>query len=326
MSFGKIKGQLEPIEILKSAIENRRLAASYLFSGPEGVGKNLVAREFAKAVNCLGQQGLAPCDECASCRKVEAGNHPDVHFIPADLKMEGGDDEGDAIKIEHIRQLQGSIVMRPYEGNYKVFIIDNAHLLTPDASNAFLKTLEEPPANSLIILVTSRPQMLLSTIVSRCQRVRFSSLPKEDLARMLRDEYGLDELLSHYLAFSCEGRLGRALRYKDMDVFSSKNAIIDHFVSGYKATAGESISKDKIRESVGVLASWLRDIYCLKAGMPHSQLINLDRKAQLIGDAGKYSTADLDGLFKLLCDTSLCLEQNVNPRLLLNNMRLAFNG
>ena len=327
MSFSQIRGLNAPIEVLRSVIESGRIPSSYLFSGPEGIGKNLVARNFAKAVNCLNRVGSDPCDNCASCRKIDSNNHPDVHLIPPSDKLEGGEETGDAIKIEHIRQLQDSIILRPYEGKYKVFIIDNAHLFTPDASNAFLKTLEEPPANSLIILITSKPQMLLSTIVSRCQRVKFSALSVHLLEGMLSDEYGLDGQLSHYLAYFCEGRIGRALRLKGEDVLKSKNSVIDFFLSGYKASVtGESLSKDRMRESLGILSTWLRDIYYLETGMPYAQLINLDRKEELSSAAGRYSLTDLDSLFKLVCDTSLYLEQNINPRLLWNNMRLGFNG
>jgi DNA polymerase-3 subunit delta' len=327
MSFSQIRGLDASIEVLKSALECRRIPASYLFLGPEGIGKSLVARTFAKAVNCLDGAGIDSCDKCVSCRKIDGNNHPDVHLIPPAGQPGVEGDSGEAIKIEHIRELQDSIYLRPYEGKYKVFIIDNAHLLTPDASNAFLKTLEEPPANSLIILVTSKPKMLLTTIVSRCQKVRFPSLPKDALERMLRDEHGLDGPLSHYLAYSCEGRIGRALRLKGADVLSDKNAVIDYFLSGYKASGVvESFSKDRMRESLGILADWLRDVYYLKVGMPYAQLINLDRKNELLSAASRYSFTDLDSLFKMLCDTSHYLDQNINPRLLLNNMRLSFNG
>ena len=327
MSFGQIKGLNAPIEVLRSALECRRIPASYLFSGPEGIGKNLAAMTLAKAVNCLEGDGVDPCDNCASCRKIDAGNHPDVHLIPPRDKLDEGGETGDTIKIEHVRQLQDSIYLRPYEGKYKVFIVDNAHLLTPDASNAFLKTLEEPPANSLIILITSKPRMLLSTIVSRCQRVRFASLPKDELGRMLVQEHGLDGPLSHYLAYFCEGRIGRALRLKDEDVLRNKNSVIDYFLSGSKASGvSEPLSKDRMRESLGILASWLRDIYYLKVGMSEGELVHLDRRDELSSAADRYSLSELDSLFKMVCDTSVYLEQNINPRLLLNNMRLSFNG
>ena len=326
MSFNQIKGLNAPIEVLKSALERGRIPASYLFSGPEGIGKSLAARNFAKAVNCLNRVGSDACDACASCRKIDGNNHPDIHLIPPVDKVEGEEESGDAIKIEHVRALQDRIYLRPYEGKYKVFIIDNAHLLTLDASNAFLKTLEEPPANSLMILITSKPQMLLSTIVSRCQQVKFPALSVQLLEGILRDQ-GVDGILSHYLAHFCEGRIGRALRLKGEDVLNRKNAVIDFFSSGDKAPGtGEPLSKEKMRESLGVLSTWLRDIYYLKAGMPYAQLINLDRKMELLSAAGRYSLTDVDSLFKLVCDTSLHLEQNVNPRLLLNNMRLNFKG
>jgi len=327
MSFKEIKGHNVPISILQSALKQERMSSTYLFLGPDGIGKGLVAKMLAKSANCLNNDAQDSCDACASCLKIDSGNHPDVHWIPPRETALGVSQASDAIKIEYIRQLQESIALRPYEGRFKVFIIDNAHLLTIEASNAFLKTLEEPPAHSLIILISSKPQLLLPTIISRCQKVRFFPLRKDALAQMLRLDYTLDDILGHYLAYSCEGRIGRALSLKGTSALDEKNRIIDYFFSDESASVfREFASKDNIRNALSVLASWLRDVYYLKTGMPHMELMHLDRLDELLGAMPRYSFADLDSLLKLLTDTSLYLEQNINPRLLLSNLRLRLRG
>ncbi|NOX21144.1 MAG: DNA polymerase III subunit delta' [Nitrospirae bacterium] len=171
--------------ILLKALERGREATSYLFSGESGVGKGLFALEYAKAVNCLTPKRveglLDACDQCSSCRKVSSGNHPDLMVV---------EPEGDQIKIDQIREITEFLSFSPYEGNKKVVIVRDAERMNQAASNAFLKTLEEPPDKSLIILVTASEESLLETIRSRCFRIKFAPLSKTDTRRVLD---GLEE-------------------------------------------------------------------------------------------------------------------------------------
>ncbi|MFH1198999.1 MAG: AAA family ATPase [Candidatus Omnitrophota bacterium] len=168
MSFSDIKGQDSSLEILQGHMKNARLARGYLFLGPEGVGKVLTAKTLAKALNCK-ENNLDSCDKCPSCLKIESNQHPDVHIV---------DSEDAEIKIEDIRNLQSQISLRPYEGRFKVFIIKNAHSLNQASGNAFLKTLEESPGESVIILLSDKPNLLLKTIISRCQAIKFYPVPR----------------------------------------------------------------------------------------------------------------------------------------------------
>lgn len=139
MALKDILGQEKPIQRLKKYISTENFPGAYLFTGPEGIGKSLVALNFAKTVNCLEEKGDS-CEKCISCLKMNKNNHPDLHIIDAVNNTESSE-----IKIEYIRHLQEEIYLKPYEARKKVFIIHDAHNLTVDASNAFLKTLEEPP-------------------------------------------------------------------------------------------------------------------------------------------------------------------------------------
>lgn len=346
MSFQDIKGQDKPIQILREYIKENRLTGSYLFLGEEGIGKKLVAKTLAKALNCAGQT-LDSCDKCDSCLKIEKGQHPDVHIIdgPASLtinpehsrRIDGsstsginpghsqgiGQEETDSIKIEYIRQLQKDINLKPYEGKKKVFILDNAHNLTAEASNALLKILEEPPDASLIILVSAKPALLFRTIISRCKTMKFYPLQRTKLEEFLRKDFNLNANQAHYLAYFCEGRIGRALKLKDTDILSKKNSVIDTLAlarsSGPDKFSTES--KNDLRAHLNILASWFRDMYLIKTGAPYSELINLDRKEELLRLMHRYSFIDLDAIFSSISSALLYLERNVNAKLLLSNLR-----
>lgn len=330
MSFQDIRGQDKPIQIIRQHLKQSRLSGSYLFAGPEAVGKRLVAKTLAKALNCE-KQNSDSCDTCPSCLKIEKNQHPDVYMLDAStpLNVSRGSSEIDtndsqAIKIGHIRQLQKNASLKPYEGRKKVFIVDNAHNLTSAASNALLKILEEPPLSSLIILVSAKPILLFKTIISRCQVLKFLPLSRAELEEILRKDYSLDNILAHFLAYFCEGRLGGALALKDTDIMLDKNRLIDQLVSSKKQINLNSflaLDKKHLRWSLNILTSWFRDTYLIKLGMPHYELIHFDRKTELLKHMQHFSFMDLDEILKSISDSLLYLEQNINIKLLLLDLQ-----
>jgi DNA polymerase-3 subunit delta' len=330
MSFQDIKAQDKPIQILKGYIKHSRLTGSYLFTGEEGVGKKLVAKTLAKALNCEGQT-LDSCDSCVPCLKIEKGQHPDIHIIEGSVSpgvnLEPGQrtaaQDSDSIKIEYIRQLQKDINLKPYEGKKKVFIIDNAHNLTAEAANALLKILEEPPGDSLIILLSAKPVLLFKTIISRCKTIKFYPLPRIELEEILKKDFHLDSNLAHYLAYSCEGRIGRALKLKDIDILREKNSIIDAFTLVRRSDSDRlSVeNRNNVRAHLNILAGWFRDMYLIKIGAPYSELINLDRKEELLRLMHRYTFMDLYEIFNSFSSSLLYLEHNINVKLLLSNLR-----
>jgi DNA polymerase-3 subunit delta' len=324
MSFKDIKGQDHPIEMLKEYIKSSCVIGGYLFIGPEGVGKALVAKTLAKIVNCQ-EDNLDSCDRCISCLKIERNQHPDMHYISGSNLLGNDNGDFDSIKIDYIRHLQKDINLKPYEGKIKVFIIDNAHYLTAEASNALLKVLEEPPGNSLIILISSKPTLLFKTIISRCKIIRFSSLLRTELEEILKKEYCLDNNLAHFLAYFSEGRIGSALRLKDADILREKNRIIDDFILLDSKPSLDNLSlqnRKDVARGLNILAAWFRDIYLVKIGMPHYELINLDRKTQILRFMTRYTLLDLDEILKSISNSLLYLEQNVNIKLLLSNLMI----
>jgi DNA polymerase-3 subunit delta' len=208
ISFAAIHGHERACDFLRTAVGNGRLAHALLFAGADGIGKRSVALAFAAWVHCAEVDGTTAssdaCGACASCRQIAAGSHPDVQLV----SVASGKKE---IGVDRIRELKRFMQLRPMLGMTKVAIIDEAPLLTVAAQNALLKTLEEPPDHSLLILVASNPDALLPTVRSRCQRLRFTPLPVELVARIVASAAGIDTAAARELAVLAEGSPGRAL-------------------------------------------------------------------------------------------------------------------
>lgn len=177
LGLAAIKGQDRAVGLLDRARATGKLAHGYLFDGPPGVGKRTTALALAAALSCQRTPGAAHCD-CPSCAKIAAGLHPDI------LRVAPGG-AGNFIVIEQIRDLLGQLGFAPHEGRVRLVLIEQADRMHPAAQNAFLKTLEEPPARSLIVLTTSAPERLLVTIRSRCQKLRFAPLPEQVVGEIL---------------------------------------------------------------------------------------------------------------------------------------------
>lgn len=328
MPFQDIRGQDRPIQRLKKYLSRQRMAGAYLFTGPEGVGKKLAALTLAKALNCLTRQDDS-CDTCASCLKINKHQHPDVKIINNSGPEPDESHSHSEIKIEFIRAMQDEINLRPYEGRKKVFIVDGAHHLNPEASNAFLKTLEEPPENSIIILISEKPAFIFKTIISRCQVIKFFPFKKKELNTILKDEYHLDDNLSHYLSNFSEGRLGEALRLKDTDIMLKKNKIINGFIVPAPQGGFSSViapTRDIVREELNILASWFRDLYLVKAGLKFEDLINFDRKEEIARLVDGYSFTDLEQVLNVIAKSLNLLDRNVNVKLLLSNLRASLKN
>lgn len=259
MPFSSIIGHERVIESLKGAILNRRIGQAYLFSGPERVGKKLVALSFAKALNCEGQDGDF-CNTCRDCRKIEDGNHPDVMVL---------EPQGRQIRIEQIRSIQDFFRFGPLEGRWKICIIDGAERMNLHAANSLLKTLEEPLSRRIVILVAGRGGFIPPTILSRCQRINFGPIKEEKLAMWLERHLKIDREEARLRARFGEGSLSRALEVEGNYMNRQRDKILNRlkrFLRGERAVAfewAEEFSKmemEDIDRYMGLMKLILRDL------------------------------------------------------------------
>lgn len=199
MSFDNIIGNEENKKVLKSTLMNKNIVHSYLFYGADGIGKKIFAKEFAKMILCNGKE-IKPCNNCKSCIEFDSNNNPDFFLIEPD---------GNSIKIDQIRQMQKSVLEKPIESSKKVYIIDNCHLMTKEAQNCMLKTLEEPQEYIVIILISSNENSILPTVKSRCTKIYFKELDDSEIFKYIGNNYE-GTLLENDLIKLCGGSIAKA--------------------------------------------------------------------------------------------------------------------
>ena len=320
MSFKEIPGQERQIEIIKNAIKNDRVPHAYLFLGEDGIGKTQTALTMAKALNCSSQVDDS-CDMCRTCRKIDNGNHPDITVL---------EPEGTYIKISQIRELQRSLQYKPYEERKRVCIIPDAEKLTLEAKNALLKTLEEPPPETILILISTRPHLLLSTISSRCQRLKFQPLAPNVIAKVIKEKLKKDESTALKIASLAGGSLKNAcelaekstLEYRDR-LIHKLNALSSENIDGIFEFAEElSKEKDELIRILDLLKMWFRDLLVFKEGVSVDRLKNQDFLREIKQHETRFTTADLLEKISVVNDAQSALLMNSNKRLTLEVMFL----
>jgi DNA polymerase-3 subunit delta' len=322
MTFASIIGHDRQKNILRRALQNKRVAHAYLFEGPDGIGKRLVALALARALLCETGQG---CGDCAPCRKVDHNNHPDIHLLDADDAT---------IKIDQVRTLQQQLALRPLEGQYRICLIDGAEHLNPAAANALLKTLEEPQPNTVIILLTAQPEALLVTIRSRCQRLPFQRLPKSRLTEILAERLELKETEAAVLAALSDGSFKKALGQnrelyleQRRDLLRSLLALSSGSIIPLFKLADElAAEKAQLLEILEIFQAFYRDLLLLKHGRPETELVNLDLKETLFRQLSKETTQTLLTKLQALDTGRYHLQRNVNRQLAMEIMLMRMNA
>jgi len=327
MPFHDVIGHEATIVALQTAATSGRLAHAYLFHGDIAIGKRLTAFRFAQALNCeRTATTLAPdaCGRCRSCLQIEARTHPDFFVIEPDREM-----AAPQIKIEEIRALEQQIVYRPLVGERKICVIDDADRMTIGASNALLKTLEEPPDHSLFLLISSRPAALPATIRSRCQQLRFAVPARTHVEAALIRDRQKSPAEARLLAVFSEGRIGEAFS-ADAEQLRTRQREVVELVSRQSLrssallfTAVEALHKsERVQETLTWVARWIRDIVLIKVGGDPNQLMFAEHGQAI--EAGA-SHADTDALLLLLQDIEQTEQQSarhVNLQIALENILL----
>ncbi|MBU0478688.1 DNA polymerase III subunit delta' [bacterium] len=340
MSFNDIIGQEIAVKLLQNSLKHGRIPHAYMFIGPYGVGKRLAAINLAKALNCEGVSEI-PCDRCACCKKIDAYMHPDVKCVyPTGSSL--------SITIDNIRELRTQISFKTYEGKKKIYIIAEAENMTIQAANCILKTLEEPPENSVLILTSTSSHLLLQTIVSRCQAVPFIRIELHRIENFLVEHHRVDKSLAHFIANLSQGSLGEALKLKDdaqiplvksrlMDMLSRlKNEDVITLVGEFNKEVfnnGDSERSRDVREyrnklhmSLDMLTTCLRDIAILKQAGEQVSLINLDISEDLKQLESKFSLSQIERFLDTITDMKAYVRNNVSSQLILEKLFLDIQG
>ncbi len=318
MTFASIAGHEQQKNILRRALANKRIAHAYLFEGAEGIGKKLMALAFARALLCLQGTG---CGDCVACRKIDHNNHPDVHLINSAEA---------AIKIDQIRELQQQLSLRPLEGRYKVCLIDGAEYLTAGAANALLKTLEEPQPNTVMILLSGRPEQLLSTIRSRCQRLPFRRLPLRQLSKLLSQRLDFNETEIAVLAALSDGSFKKALGPKQQLFLEKRRELIQALSALSPGSNIPTLSlaeelaeeKESLQDVLDIFQAFFRDLLLLKYGRPEEDLVNQDLLELLNREVQRASVESVLTKLKTIDQARFHLQRNVNRQLTLEVMLL----
>ena len=307
-----IIGHHQIIEQLHNAIALNRVAGAYLFAGVANIGKETVALHFAKSINCRTSDEGA-CGTCLSCRKADDGNHPDLQIIRR---------SGAWTKIDQIRELQKRIIYRPLEGTRKVYILTEAERLNLEAANCLLKTLEEPPADSVLILLTTNLDALLPTIRSRCQIIPFHPLVISELAGQLMERFDIDESQALRVATRAGGAVGKALTLLQ-DGASFDEEIPEIMIANNRLDAFRIAEKwTQQPEALDHLVTWYRDLVLLHQGAPADLLTHIHHVEQLKQLTARYSRLQLQSAIKAIFETKAMLQRNVNATLALEVLAL----
>ena len=340
--FESIVDQEKPVRLLSNIIQKGKIPHALLFTGIEGVGKKEAANIFAMACNCLAatltnqpfsdqsnvhageDRPPSPCGACKSCRKIISGNHPDVISVQPEKAH---------IRIGQIRDLCNMLVMKPYEAKYRVVIISDAHTLNPEAGNAMLKVLEEPPDRTVLVLTAHHLHDLLPTIASRCQHIRFNPISHDILMDVLVTKEGVSAREADLLATLAKGSLMGALSLAASGWIEQRDWILQligkesfgqssmaHVTTLLAFSEKLAQEKDRLENALEILKIWFRDlmIYPLSPEM----VVNKDFSHTLKRLSEETTTGDLLSAYDAIQSALEKINGNANPRLTLDVMMM----
>jgi DNA polymerase-3 subunit delta' len=343
--FDELTGNARVKAALKRMLGTERLPGAMLFVGEEGIGKKRFALEVARALNCRTPKDREACGVCSSCTRIVKLNypqredadewtqiiwtdHPDVGLVVAPKRV---------LRVEQMRQIEKEANFRPFEGKARVFLIDEADKLNDASANALLKVLEEPPRTSYLILITARPAMLLPTILSRCQMIRFSPLTPSEIETHLTTNKLADAKTARLRARAASGSIGRALS-GDLVTFTSQrkamlkvlNALVLSQDRAQLLRAAEQLNeaqyKEEFEERLDVLETLIRDAWMLSLGVNSEQLVNEDLLSELREVAEKLDSSRAADWILQIEDLREQLIVNVNRKITTDALFLVMAG
>ena len=329
MPFTGIVGHRRLLSLLTRAIARGTLPPSLLLAGPRGIGKRMTATAIATTLNCLHPRPAEAfetdaCGECQSCRRIARGVHPDVVVLEPE--------ESGAIKIDQVRDVIDRANYRPFEGRRRAVIVDDADALVPQAQNALLKTLEEPPSATVFLLVSSMSDALLPTVRSRCRPLRLGELTSLEVAEILIRDHQYSEAEAHAAAAEAGGSVGRALEARGVDIGEAREAAQRLLYQAArvsdpvrrleaarelvgKISGGGSRERDHLAVRLRVLASLLRDLGLLAANAEALSLANADLRTDLNRLTDVFDGERTTRAFGAVDRALVALERNAGPKI-----------
>lgn len=317
-------------QVLQTALQQGRVGHAYLFTGPAQVGKTTLARTLAQALLCQSAAPAdRPCGVCRACRLTAAGRHPDLILVEPELSGRGKA----MLKIETIRQLQQSLQLAPYEGKYKIAILSQFDAANPNAANAFLKTLEEPPPSVILLLTALAAEAVLETIRSRCRVIPLRPTAAAVIAQALQQRAAVPAERARLLAHLAQGRFGWAWNAaQDSTLLTTRTAQLEQLhqvLAGgrrprFQLAAQLAGQPERLPPLLEIWISWWRDVLLAVHGDPADAFTNLDRADEVQRLAHQWS-ADAIGAALHATQTALWqLEHNVNTQLALEGLFLRY--
>lgn len=324
MQLANVKGQERVVDALTRSLKANRVAHAYLFEGPEGCGRRTTALALIQVLFCTQPIHGDACGSCTSCRKLATGNHPDLQFLsPLPDKRD--------INIEQVRELQQVLSLRPYEATRKACLIEPADRMNEKSANALLKTLEEPPGHAIIILLTTQADLLLATIRSRCQHLRFSPLQDQVIEELMRQN-GIEPTLAAELAPLAEGSMERALTLESEGDEAKRRELLaclaqanTRQISTIFDTA-ESLSsgREETLALCTLLISLVRDLLVLRT-IGQAGIANRFLTAELAAEAARFSPENIMTALELVLTTRRAIQGNANPKLAMEHLLLGYD-
>lgn len=317
MPFRDIQGHDRIIEVLRRSLRSGKTAHSYLFEGISGCGRKKTALALVAALFCREMPDES-CGVCPSCRKIENGNHPDIHMLsPLPDKRD--------ISVEQLREMQHTLSLRPYEAPRKACIIDPAERMNPSSANSLLKTLEEPPGNALIILLTENAGILLPTVRSRCQLIRFAPLALEQMLPLL-ERSGMSPEAASVVAPMSGGSLQKALELDNEALSARREAVLSRIeqltshsiASVFDASEELAGNRDATLELLDMLLSFFRDAVHLGAGS--GEIVNRSVRPAIEAIAARRTLPRNLELLERISETRRAVQRNANPKLALDHL------
>lgn len=312
-NFKDIIGQKQVKKHFQTAIETGQVSHAYIINGETGSGRHMLADAFAKALQCESRQQTDSCDICKSCLQAESGNHPDIRYITH---------EKASISVDDIReQLNNDIQIKPYSSPYKIYIISDANKMTEQAQNALLKTIEEPPAYAVVLLLTDNMDALLPTIQSRCVTMNTKPINKEDIAAYLVKHLSMEPEQANIAAGFCQGNMGKAIRFANSQDFQEmKNDTLRllkkvdsmELAEIVEIIRGFSQKKGMINDYLDLMLLWYRDVLMLKVTKDANLMLYQEEYHEISRQASTHTYEKIENILQAIDKAKIRLNANVN--------------